>query len=312
MAQIIAGNQGFDLLGVSWQTFDQFLVTGNTSFFAGHTTIGHTLAYSGSWSLSASGLPTSGTISGYIELDGSGSLVWGANGFNLPLSTYQAYSSINQTEGMFRSAMTGADELLGGTGADRLDGFDGNDSIFGGDGADTLMGVDGNDFLQGSAGNDNLTGSAGADTIYGGKGDDFISTGTTTDTSGDVANGNLGNDSVLGDAGSDLLFGGQGNDLVAGGAGNDTLYGDRGNDTLNGGLGVDRFMFALDSGQDSIVEFNPSEGDRIVLLGGQSVTSIANPSAVRTQSIIHLSGGGEITVGGYQPSQFSSDWILIG
>jgi len=85
--------------------------------------------------------------------------------------------------------------------------------------------------------------------------------------------GTLGNDQLLGGAGNDTLLGLRGVDQLVGNAGNDAIDGGRGGDLLQGGLGADRFVYqgptALINSRiaapDSIVDFNPAEGDRIQL-----------------------------------------------
>ena len=88
--------------------------------------------------------------------------------------------------------------------------------------------------------------------------------------------GDLGNDILDGRDGNDLLVGGGGNDDIRGGRGKDHLYSTGGRDVLTSGKGADSFHF---SGKktDTITDFNPAEGDRIVLdeVEGEAVYSIA-------------------------------------
>jgi Ca2+-binding RTX toxin-like protein len=95
------------------------------------------------------------------------------------------------------------------------------------------------------------------------------------DNSDDVVNGQGGNDTI---------YGRSGNDLLRGGVGNDALYGGAGNDTLAGGLGADRSVFdsrvVFDGnalGVDTIVDFRPLEGDKIVL-SKQTFTALTTPA----------------------------------
>jgi Ca2+-binding RTX toxin-like protein len=82
--------------------------------------------------------------------------------------------------------------------------------------------------------------------------------------------GNLGDDGLMGDAGNDNLSGGSGSDTLAGGDGHDTLIGGMGQDFLTGGAGRDRFHLGQwQAGDDTITDFNASEGDWISLLGSQ-------------------------------------------
>ncbi|ACC82978.1 M10 family metallopeptidase [Nostoc punctiforme] len=107
-----------------------------------------------------------------------------------------------------------------------------------------------NDQIIGNEFSNSLVGNDGNDTIDGGAGSDTI-------------NGGNGNDRLIGRAGSDRLTGGTGNDVLIGGAGNDVLL---------GGTGADRFLYdtegafaRADVGQDTISDFNRSQGDKIVL-----------------------------------------------
>lgn len=102
---------------------------------------------------------------------------------------------------------------------------------------DTILGTTGNDIINGLGGDDWLDGGSGNDTILGG----------------------TGNDTLIGGDGDDSLIGGQGDDLLCGQAGNDTLIGGAGNDSLGGGAG-----YAL------VLDFNPTEGDRLRIAHGMA------------------------------------------
>ncbi len=116
-------------------------------------------------------------------------------------------------------------------------GGDGNDVISGGSGADLLRGTRGNDSLYGDAGNDAIWGGDDNDRIDGGAGDDWLS----------------------GEDGNDFLFGGAGNDVLRGGKGVDVFWGD---------AGADVFEFFADHGTGWIMDFDPSEGDKLRLDDG--------------------------------------------
>lgn len=107
----------------------------------------------------------------------------------------------------------------------------------GGSSNDALSGGDLDDFIQGLGGDDVLGGSAGADVLEGGEGIDVLTGG----------------------AGGDRLFGGGGGDVLIGGAGFDYMV---------GGSGGDRFEFDVAGDSfDRIFDFNPDEGDTIVVRG---------------------------------------------
>jgi Ca2+-binding RTX toxin-like protein len=80
-----------------------------------------------------------------------------------------------------------------------------------------------------------------------------------------------GNDIYDGHGGRVLgsIQGGFGDDHLSGGSKVDRLFGGKGNDTLTGGRGADRFVFdqTLDASTnvDTISDFKPGQGDRIVL-----------------------------------------------
>lgn len=190
----------------------------------------------------------------------------------------------------------GADVLSGGNGNDEIDGGLSQDTITGGAGADTITGGGGNDQISGQDGNDTIDGGAGRDTIYGGVGDDLlaesweirdywesfdrIESGEGNDTvqgayGNDTIDGGDGNDELRGGHDQDEMHGGAGNDTMAGGSGNDSLYGGDGDDflygdigfnTTEGGAGADTFL--LDPmGVLTIVDYNPGEGDRLIVDG---------------------------------------------
>lgn len=190
----------------------------------------------------------------------------------------------------------GADVLDGGNGNDEIDGGLSQDTIAGGAGDDTITGGGGNDQISGQDGNDTIDGGEGGDTIYGGVGDDLLAEsweitdywnsydriegGEGNDTvqgayGNDTIDGGDGNDELRGGSDRDEMHGGAGNDTMAGGDGNDSLYGGDGDDFLygdfgvnmaEGGAGADTFLLNP-TGQLTIVDFNPGEGDRLIVDG---------------------------------------------
>ena len=61
---------------------------------------------------------------------------------------------------------------------------------------------------------------------------------------------------------------------MLGGAGDDRLFGDGGNDTLIGGTGSDRFILGIDSGSETILDFQDGI-DAIGLTGGLSFAQLS-------------------------------------
>jgi Ca2+-binding RTX toxin-like protein len=119
----------------------------------------------------------------------------------------------------------------------------------------------------GTTTNTTLPGSSLGIRIVGDGDDEIIGTANA-----DLLFGDGGNDTLDGAGGNDTQRGGQGDDLLIGGEGDDVLVGDFGNDTLTGGMGADSFVLRpgtineLSTG-DVITDFNPLEGDQIVIMG---------------------------------------------
>lgn len=185
-----------------------------------------------------------------------------------------------------------------------------NDTLAAADAPSVLRGGDGNDSIAGGADFDNLNGNAGDDVISGGFGNDWVLGGKGNDAlSGDYGNdfinGNLGNDTLAGGAGADTVLGGQGNDVLVGGDGNDYLSGDLGADTLTGGLGADTFHTFGGTGIDLIKDFDPSEGDHLLLDAGTTYTLTQSGSDV----LVDMTGGGEAILVGVTLASLPAGWI---
>ena len=163
----------------------------------------------------------------------------------------------------------GDDTFTGREGDDTLSGQGGKDFLSGGHGNDTLIGGDGDDILEGNFDDDSLHGNDGKDIIRGGSGNDIITGGADADSisagvGNDSADGGAGNDQIKGNGGDDIITGGADNDWLLGNDGDDILIGGTGDDLLNGGAGADVFYFgSKDEGFDTIVDFNPEQGDKI-------------------------------------------------
>ncbi|MFI5406721.1 MAG: calcium-binding protein [Nitrososphaerales archaeon] len=119
----------------------------------------------------------------------------------------------------------------------KIDGTKKSDILLGTSAADDISGKDGGDVIQ--ARDDD-------DIVHGGKGDDSIQAG-------------FGNDNIHADDGDDAVFAGANDDYANGGNGNDELYAQDGDDVLEGGPGADFFDCGM--GFDTVVDFNPNEGD---------------------------------------------------
>ena len=214
---------------------------------------------------------------------------------------------------------TTIEKVLAGSGADTVTGSDAGASIFGGAGSDRIVGGNGTNYLRGEDGNDSITGGTGFDDINGNKGNDTITGGPggdwlvggqdndlITSTGGnDILYGNLGNDTLNGGSGNEVIRGGQGDDVLTGGAGNDWVSGDKGSDTMTGGMGVDIFHTFGDAGIDRVTDFRLSEGDRVQLDPG-TVYTLSQSGA---DTLINMTGGGQMILVGVQLSTLTAGWI---
>ena len=215
----------------------------------------------------------------------------------------------------------GGDNLFGGSGNDSLDGGAGDDRSFGGLGADTIVddsgasnylcGDEGNDLLQGGSGFHDINGNMGNDTVNAGSGDSWAVGGRDNDSlSGgagqNLVYGNLGNDTCDGGGGNDTLRGGQDSDVVLGGDGADFVSGDKGDDTMSGGAGADIFHTFGDAGVDRVLDFSLADGDRIQVDPGTQFTT----SQIGADTVISMTGGGQMTLVGVTLSTLSAAWIF--
>jgi Ca2+-binding RTX toxin-like protein len=173
-------------------------------------------------------------------------------------------------------------------GDDTITGSASDDVLRGKKGNDLLFSLDGNDWMNGNQGDDLTDGGIGDDTLYGGKGFDILAGGAGND----FIFGNRGEDILSGEKGDDTLYGGQGNDILVGSEGNDFLSGDLGDDTLVGEVGSDRFLLSINSGIDTIDDFEVGQ-DLLVLGNGLSFSqlTIAEDSGA---TLIRFAQTGEI------------------
>jgi len=214
----------------------------------------------------------------------------------------------------------GADAMAGGDGDDRLDGGPGADTVNGGLGADQIIDPSGPNYLRGDEGNDQIVGGAdfddingnmGNDSCAGGLGDDWVVGGKDNDVlygevGDDIVYGNLGSDACSGGDGADIVRGGQQDDVLVGGAGNDWLSGDRDSDTISGGAGADIFHTFGEAGLDRVTDFSLAEGDRVQLDPGTAY-SVAQ---VGSDTVITMTGGGQMVLVGVQLSTLPAGWIF--
>ncbi|WP_324087623.1 SGNH/GDSL hydrolase family protein [Phenylobacterium sp.] len=188
----------------------------------------------------------------------------------------------------------GNNTLVALSGTNVLFGADGNDSITGGTGFDRVNGNKGDDVILGHS----LTG----DWLLGGQGNDVVN--AFQSTGHNILNGNLGADTLFGGVGGDTLRGGQGDDTITGGASGDWLSGDLGDNTLTGGGGADTFHAG--GGIDHVADFSLAQGDRVQLDAGETYTA----NQVGADTVINLSGGGQMVLANVQLNTLTDGWIF--
>lgn len=119
------------------------------------------------------GVPTSGTITGAVVVEGGLTLQSYSNVSMLAAALYN-YALNNDVSGFYAELLARADSITGSDFDDVLFGGRGNDTIKGGGGADRILGQAGKDRLDGDAGNDTLLGGAADDRLNGGDGADTM------------------------------------------------------------------------------------------------------------------------------------------
>lgn len=210
--------------------------------------------------------------------DGTDGISYASAGVGVSVNLSQ---NAAQVTGEGTDTLISIENLIGSYYNDTLTGSAANNIIQGGSGKDLLRGGDGNDTLYGN--------SVGADaddenTLYGGNGNDRVIGGGFND----VLYGDADNDTIEAEFGADRLYGGVGDDILYGHAGSDTLHGELGRDTLSGDgtiavyRGADYFTFTsiadstpLASGQDTILDFSRSDGDKIDLSAMDAIAGTA-------------------------------------
>ncbi len=201
-----------------------------------------------------------------------------------------------------RAAGAGDHTILGASGADTISADAGTNYLRGGSGADSIVGGTGFDDINGNQGNDTCVSGGGDDWVVGGKDNDSL----MGSDGQNLVYGNLGADTCDGGGGNDIVRGGQDNDSLTGGAGDDFVSGDKGDDTVMGGAGADLFHTFGDAGLDRVLDFHLSEGDRVMLDPGTQFT-VAQAGA---DTVISMTGGGQMVLVGVQMSTLTGAWIF--
>ena len=150
--------------------------------------------------------------------------------------------------------------------------------------------------------------------INAGGGDDIIDL-TSPDYS--LAGQNI---TVDGGEGSDTLWGSDANETLKGGSGEDQLFGGAGINELIGGSGADEFQFTKTSTNDTVADFNISDGDTLKFFntGGAQFdrASIALNSAGDELTIAYGSSADDLltitlTNAGLQLNDLATDVLII-
>ena len=170
-----------------------------------------------------------------------------------------------------------------------LSGGDGDDRLSGGDGDDAISGDTGNDKLWGNAGNDALSGGDGDDTLKDGMGEDILDGGDGNDRL--ISRSDAGEPDIAQDTDESKVYPDQpfleADDILIGGSGADTFRFEllinakeeiieKHADSLTGQVNWRAVAHENDNvhdhwvdgiGNDVILDFNKSEGDKIRIAG---------------------------------------------
>ena len=183
----------------------------------------------------------------------------------------------------------GKDTINGGNGDDSLSGNGENDRIKASHGDDEASGGDGNDRLRGNNGNDTLNGDGGNDTLKGGMGADVMDGGDGNDRL--ISRSDAGEPDIAQETDESKVYPDQpfleADDTLIGGAGADTFrfellinakdeIVEKHADPVTGKVNWKAVAHENDNvhdhwvdgiGNDAILDFNKSEGDKIRIAG---------------------------------------------
>ncbi|EHI49042.1 putative calcium-binding protein [SAR116 cluster alpha proteobacterium HIMB100] len=229
---------------------------------------------------------------------------------------------------------TGDDQLSLTDSRTKIFAFEGNDTLTGGTGNDTLDGGLGKDTLTGRVGNDTFILSAESDKLAEADIITDFATGDKLDIGAlsDIYFGQAGSDTVLLTKGADILAilkgytctlatsnfittalyllldqitaGTTGNDNLTGTATTQRIFGFEGDDVLTGGhiltggAGADKFTLGgTKTFFDVVTDFNPGEGDRLLIDLDQADITAINAKTSRAEKLAALADAAEIRWG---------------
>ncbi len=183
----------------------------------------------------------------------------------------------------------GNDTIRGRNGDDSLSGNGGNDRIFASHGDDQVSGGEGDDKLWGDNGNDTVFGDDGDDTIRGGMGEDILDGGDGDDRL--ISRSDAGEPDIAQETDESKVYPDQpfldADDTLIGGTGADTFrfelllnakdeIVEKHADPITGEVNWRKVAHENDNvhdhwvdgiGNDTILDFNKSEGDKITIAG---------------------------------------------
>ena len=261
----------------------------------------------------------------YIEGSGTDLVESGAGNDTIILDGNGTYSSAFTALNISSSIQTGTEERIKLAGKTRFE-----DVMDGGGDVDTVELTEASDafFLHDSFSgfhssltlSNDYNGNSGTarikniENINSGDGDDIIDL-TSPDYS--LAGQNI---TVDGGEGDDTLWGSDANETLKGGNGDDVFFGGAGINELIGGSGADEFQFTKTSSNDTIADFNISDGDTLKFFntGGAQFDrdSIALSSAGDELSIAYGSDADDVltislTNAGLQLNDLTTDVLII-
>ena len=124
------------------------------------------------------------------------------------------------------------------------------------------------------------------------------------------------NITVDGGSGNDTLWGSDANETLKGGVGDDKLFGGAGTNILTGGAGADEFQFTKTSTNDTVKDFNPSDGDTLNFFntGGAQFDRL---SVGLNGDVLSISDGADVLTitlegAGLQMADLGNDVLIIG
>ena len=241
------------------------------------------------------------------------------------ISTYPSFSPIDDDRIVFESVATNIFDTTS-TGDDKYSGIS---AVWGSPFADTLLGTNANEIFRGNAGADiiqaggtssnpdvdeaDYSNSPSGITVniqvisqgngFGSASDGWGFTDILRQIENirgsdfaDVINTDAVDNTIWGNGGNDKINAGLGNDVIDAGAGNDIIIGGGGDDTITGGPGADTIIYRSGDGNDTIIDFNIGDGDKIDLTGLTSVHGLSDLALTQNGLDTSIALGSAITL----------------